>query len=91
MPESDYIKKNNKLKVMVMKNQGLKFVMYFFILFVNPIVAFAQAGGLPDSPEGDDDPLVDPAPIDDFIWILIFSALVLGACVLLKNIQKLRD
>lgn len=85
MPLSDYIKKNNKLKVRVMKNQGLKFVMYFFIFFVHPIGVFAQSGGLPDSPEGGDDPLVDSSPINHFIWILIVLALILGVYVFFKN------
>lgn len=68
-----------------MKNEGLKFVMYFFIFFVHPIVAFAQGGGLPDSPDGEDDPLLDPAPINGFIWVLIVLALTLGVYVFFKN------
>lgn len=85
MSEPDYIKKNNKLKVRVMKNQGLKFVIYFFIFVVSPIASFAQGGGLPDSPDGDDDPIVDPAPINDFIWVLIVLAIILGVYILCKN------
>ncbi|MDD3003402.1 hypothetical protein [Flavobacterium sp.] len=64
----------------------LKNVMLGLFIFVfNSIICSAQGGDFPDSPEGTDDPLVDPAPINDFIWILIFSALFLGVYVLLKN------
>jgi len=68
-----------------MKIQVLKFVVYFMFLVINSIICFAQDENLPDSPDGGSDPLVDPAPINNSIWILIVLAMILGVSVLSKK------
>lgn len=57
--------------------------LYTLCLLANTFVVFSQ--GSPDSPDGDGDPILDPAPIDDFIWILIVAGLLVGIYVLLKG------
>ena len=59
--------------------------MTLFVLcfFANTLMVFSQ--GSPDSPDGDGDPILDPAPINDFIWILIVAGLLVGISVFLKG------
>ena len=68
-----------------MKSQIRKFLIVLFIFILNPIVSFAQGTDFPDSPEGGDDPLLDPAPLNDYIWILIILAFILGIYALQKK------
>ena len=68
-----------------MKSQLKIFVIGLLIFTLNPIICFAQGTDFPDSPEGGDDPLLDPAPLNEFIWILIIFALILGIYVMWKR------
>ena len=70
---------------MIMKSQVRNCVLGLLIFTVNPIICFAQGDDFPDSPDGSDDPLLDPAPINEFIWILIIFALILGIYVMWKR------
>jgi len=66
-----------------MKRIFIKLSLFVLCFFINTFVSFSQ--GLPNNPEGDDDPLVDQAPIDDFIWILVFVAVFTGLYLLNKK------
>jgi hypothetical protein len=67
-----------------MKRIYVKLSLFVLCFFVNTFVGISQ--GFPENPEGDDDPLVDPAaPIDDFIWILVFLAVFTGLYLLNKK------
>lgn len=68
-----------------MKSQLKIFAIGLLIFTLNPTICFAQGSDFPDSPEGDDDPLLDPAPLNDYIWILIILAFILGIYVLQKK------
>lgn len=66
-----------------MKNTATKMTLIVLLFFTNIFTIFSQ--GIPDAPDGDGDPVLDPAPIDDFVWILIMGALLLGIFVFLKR------
>lgn len=68
-----------------MKSQLKIFVIGLLIFTLNPTICFAQGSDFPDSPEGGDDPLLDPAPLNDYIWILIILAFILGIYALQKK------
>ncbi len=68
-----------------MKSQVRNIVMYLFVFLLFPIICFGQDDGLPESPDGSEDPLTDPAPINESIWILMIFALILGWYLLLKK------
>lgn len=66
---------------------ALKFSLVFILLFVCRAQALEYLMQGPDSPDGEEDPYseVDPAPIDDHLFVLLFAGLLLGIYFMMKR------
>jgi len=64
-----------------MKNVYLKSVFLLFGIFISiPLLAY------PGDPDGSGDPpFEDPMPIDDYVWILLFLAFILGIVLMINH------
>ncbi|MDR6966703.1 hypothetical protein J2X31_000701 [Flavobacterium arsenatis] len=63
----------------------LKFSLVFILLFIGRVqtIEFLMQG--PDSPDGDEDPYPEGAPIDDHLFVLFIAGLLLGVYFVLKR------
>ena len=65
----------------------LKFCLVFLLLFTSRVETFGFLMQGLDSPDGGGDPYpeVDPAPIGDHLYLLLFTGLLLGAYFVMKR------
>ena len=72
-----------------MKNQVRNYMWSLLFFVWNPLICMSQEDDFPDSPDGSGDPLLDPAPINDFIWLLLILAILLGFCIVVLKRKRI--
>lgn len=73
-----------------MKITTLRFCLAFFQIFVCRIQTSGKLIQFPESPDGEEDPYPEGAPIDDHLMFLIITGLLIGAYFLIYK-RRLRS
>lgn len=70
-----------------MVHNALKYSLGFILCSFGRVQALDFLMQIPDSPDGDEDPLpeVIPAPIDDHLFVLLIAGLGLGIYAVMKR------